>query len=133
MSGKDADGLLEVVVRYNRRIRLARASELALSDRLLEAESLLVSEERTPSSWEDLDLLARIRIREGRYRDALELWRTGATIPKHMSRAHRCIASLQNYAEIKFRRQQQIFVVLLALWSAAVISVVVIITREAFR
>ena len=89
-----------------------------------------MSKERFPNTWEELDLLARIRVRQGKLADALKLWGRGATIPTHSSRAHACIASLQNYAAAKFKRDRQMFVVLWALWSTAVFGVVALVVLK---
>ena len=129
----EADGVARIIGHFDRRMRLARASELALSGRLLEAETLLVSKERFPNTWEELDLLARIRVLEGKLADALKLWRRGATISTHSARAHACIASLQKHAAEKFGRQKQMFIVLWALWSTAVVGVVAIVVWKTFR
>src|SRR6266498_4271340 len=96
MKASGANGLNEAIDRFDRKIQLARASELALSGRLLEAEALLVSKEQFPDTWEELDLLARIRVREGKFADALKLWSRGASIPTRSARARACIASLQD-------------------------------------
>ena len=133
MKASGANGLSEAIDRFDRKIRLARASELALSDRLLEAEALLTSEERFPVTWDELDLLARIRVREGKFADALKLWNRGASMPTRSSGAHACIASLQNYAAAKFKRDRRMFIVLWALWSCAVVGVVVIFLVRGFR
>jgi len=132
MKSSGANGLNKAIDRFDRKIQLARASELALAGRLLEAEALLVSKERFPNTWEELDLLARIRVREGKLADALKLWGRGATIPTHSSRARACMASLQNYAGAKFKRDRQMFIVLWAVWSAAVFGVVTLVLK-AFR
>jgi hypothetical protein len=129
----EADSLARIIGRFDHRMGLARASELALSGRLLEAETLLLSKERFPNTWEELDLLARIRVRQGKLADALRLWGRGATIPTHSSRAHACIASLQNYAAAKFKRDRQMFIVLWALWSTAVFGVVALVMSKALR
>src|ERR1017187_10361348 len=103
MQHAESNGLGPVLAHFDRRMRLARASELALSGRLLEAETLLVSTARFPNTWEELDLLARIRVREGKLADALILWRRGAKIATYSSRAHECIASLERHAAAKFK------------------------------
>ena len=129
----EADGVTAMIDRFDRRMLLARASELALSGRLLEAEVLLVSKERFPNTWEELDLLARVRVREGKFAHALKLWGRGAAIPTRSLRAHACIASLQRYAAAKFKRDGQIFILLWALWSSAVFVVVALVMSKAFR
>ena len=129
----EANGVTAVTDRFDRRMRLARASELALSGRLLEAETLLVSKEPFPNTWEELDLLARIRVREGKFAYALTLWNRGASMPTRSARARACIASLQDYAAAKFKRDRQMFIVLWALWSSAVIGTVAVVLLRGFR
>ena len=133
MKASGANGLNEAIDRFNRKIQLARASELALSGRLLEAEALLISKERFPDTWDELDLLARIRVRERKFADALKLWSRGASMPMRSARARACIASLQNYAAAKFKRDRQMFIVLWALWSSAVIGIVAVVLLRRFR
>ena len=133
MKASGANGLNEAIDRFDRKIQLARASELALSGRLIEAEALLMSKEQFPDTWEELDLLARIRVREGKFADALKLWSRCASMPTRSARASACIASLQNYASAKFRRDRQIFMLLWALWSSAVVGVVAVFLLRGFR
>jgi len=133
MKASGANGLNEAIDRFDRKIQLARASELALSGRLLEAEALLISKEQLPDTWEELDLLARIRVREGKFTDALKLWSRGASMPARSARARACIAILQSYAAAKFRRDRQIFFLLWALWSSAVVGVVAYFLLRGFR
>lgn len=56
------------------KIRLARATELAQSGRLLEAEAALALNGELPQSAGELDLLARIAARQGRFEDARRFW-----------------------------------------------------------
>jgi hypothetical protein len=128
-----ANGVTVAIDRFDRQIRLARASELALSDRLLEAETLLVSEERFPNTWEELDLLARIRVREGKLADAVKLWARAACLQTHSSHAHACMTSLQEYAAAQFRRERQMFIVWWTLWSSAVVAVIALLAWKTFR
>ena len=55
-------------------IRLARATELALSGRLLEAEAVLAQNGELPHHAGELDLLARIAARQGRFDEARQRW-----------------------------------------------------------
>jgi len=55
-------------------IRLARATELAQSGRLLEAEAVLAQNGELPRSARELDLLARIAARQGRFDEARRRW-----------------------------------------------------------
>jgi hypothetical protein len=55
-------------------VRFARAAELARSGRHLEAEGLLSPNGQEPTDPKELDLLARIFVRQRRYRCARRLW-----------------------------------------------------------
>jgi tetratricopeptide (TPR) repeat protein len=55
-------------------IRLARATELAQSGRYLEAEAVLVRNGGLPDNPHELDLLARIAARQGRFDEARQYW-----------------------------------------------------------
>ena len=56
------------------KIRLARATELAQSGRLLEAEAVLVQNGELPDTPGELDLSARIAARQGRFDEARRRW-----------------------------------------------------------
>lgn len=56
-------------------IRLARATELAQSGRLLEAEAVLTHNGELPDNPHELDLLARIAVQQSQYSRAEELWK----------------------------------------------------------
>ena len=55
-------------------IRLGRATELAQSGRFLEAEAVLMPSGELPDEPRELDLLARIAARQGRFNDARRRW-----------------------------------------------------------
>lgn len=55
-------------------IRLARATELAQSERFLEAEAVLMPNGVLSDNPRELDLLARIAARQGNFDDARRLW-----------------------------------------------------------
>jgi tetratricopeptide (TPR) repeat protein len=61
-------------------IRLARATELAQSGRLLEAEAVLARNGELPHDASALDLLARIAARQGRFDEARRRWNTAIQI-----------------------------------------------------
>jgi hypothetical protein len=56
--------------RFRSSFRLARASELAIAGRLLEAETILTP----PESVQEYDLLAKILFRRGLYGSAIKYW-----------------------------------------------------------
>ena len=58
---------------YNRKLRLARATDLAKSGRYLEAEALLSPFGGKPEGATELDLLARIALRRLRVNKARSL------------------------------------------------------------
>jgi tetratricopeptide (TPR) repeat protein len=55
-------------------IRLAHATELAQSERFLEAEAVLMPNGEHPDLPRELDLLARIAARQGKFDVARRLW-----------------------------------------------------------
>lgn len=55
-------------------IRLARATELAQSKRLLEAEAILLLNGKLPDDPRELDLLARIAAQQEQFSKARSLW-----------------------------------------------------------
>jgi cytochrome c-type biogenesis protein CcmH/NrfG len=55
-------------------LRFARATELAQSNRFLEAQAELVRNGEDPCAPRELDLLARIATRQGRVSDAHRFW-----------------------------------------------------------
>ena len=119
--------LASIAARYEDRLQLARASDLALSGRLLEAEALIAPLSRKPADWESLDLLARIRVRQGNFADALRLWQSGMEIPGKAVDAKSCIESLTLYAGAELKRRKVLLIALSALWSILAISSVGIV------
>jgi hypothetical protein len=59
---------------YVDQVRFARAVQLAHSDRYLEAEGVLCPNGHLPEAPRELDLLARIAVRQGRNSQARRLW-----------------------------------------------------------
>ncbi len=59
---------------FNEQLRLARASELALLGHLERAEGVLCQGGISRASAAELDLLARIHVRQGRFEDARQRW-----------------------------------------------------------
>jgi hypothetical protein len=86
-------------------VRLARVAELAFSNRLFEAESL-ISPGGTPKDPNELALIARIRVRQGRFAEGLKLWQQVLRLPSHKAKTEACIESLISYADadLKFRK-----------------------------
>lgn len=101
MSSKVEERLRELrrlTNQFDERMKLARASELARDGRLLEAEGILCQGKGLPQSVEELDMLARIYVRQGRYEEAKRRWRDAAKLDD--SHAHNeCIEVLDLWLE----------------------------------
>jgi tetratricopeptide (TPR) repeat protein len=60
--------------RFLVKLRVARAAELARAGELSEAEATLKQRCDAPHTADELDLLARIATRQGRFEEACRLW-----------------------------------------------------------
>ena len=63
-----------IITRYEDQLRMSRASELASWGHLLEAEALLCPGKELPTSADELDILARIHVKQGQYDLARRRW-----------------------------------------------------------
>jgi Flp pilus assembly protein TadD len=75
-------------------IRFARATELARSGRLLEAEAALVHKGELPRTARELDLLARIAARQGRFDEARRRWNAALQIEPSNETYRQCMENL---------------------------------------
>ena len=75
-------------------IRLARATELAQSGRWLEAEALLAQNGELPRNANELDLLARIAARQGRFDEARRRWDAAIQIEPGNETYRECLEQL---------------------------------------
>jgi tetratricopeptide (TPR) repeat protein len=75
-------------------IRLARATELAQSERLLEAEAVLAQNGELPRNASELDLLARIAARQGRFDEARRRWNAALQLEPSNTIYRQCIEQL---------------------------------------
>jgi hypothetical protein len=73
-SSRNTTEMAELIRDFNRKLRLARASELASHGLLLESERILCEIGVSQVSGAELDLLARIHVRQGRFEDARKRW-----------------------------------------------------------
>jgi hypothetical protein len=76
------------------RIRLARATELAQSGRLLEAEALLAQNGELPRNAGELDLLARIAARQARFDEARRRWSAALQLDPSNTTFRQCMEQL---------------------------------------
>ena len=72
----DEQMLSDAIIRdYSLRVRLARSAELALAENLLWAKEFLPPSGRQPERSQELDLLARLLVRDKRYAEARNRWK----------------------------------------------------------
>ncbi|WP_395745396.1 hypothetical protein [Prosthecobacter sp.] len=120
-----------LVRQFDERLRLARATELASCNRLLEAESLLCPGGAAAASVAELDLLARVHVKQGRFDAAKRRWEEAASrSTERAAEMERCLKALDAYAVQHYRRRLVIWwtsLLLLTLW--LVISFYVILKR----
>ena len=75
-------------------IRLARATELAQLGRLREVEAVLVPNGEFPHNARELDLLARVAARQGRFDEARRRWNAALQIEPGNNDYRQCIEHL---------------------------------------
>jgi len=87
-----------LVADYDRKLRLARATDLAKSGRVLEAECLLRSSHGIPEGARELDLLARVAVRHRHHGKAL-LLREAAMRSQRSNKEYRgCVEKLREWS-----------------------------------
>jgi hypothetical protein len=109
---------------YQKRLRLARAGELARSGRMLEAEVLLCPGGNFPRDVEELDILARIQVLHGRFADAKATWEAAAVCG---GEAHRFELQLRELARFKIACEKREHLLHLALAAVFAISLVLMV------
>jgi tetratricopeptide (TPR) repeat protein len=91
---------------FDARVRLARASELALLNHLHRAEELLCAGGVSKASAEELDLLARIHVRQGRYEDARKRWEQAISRDESSrSKFEDCLRELEAFSAKQMKRR----------------------------
>lgn len=118
---EDHSSLTKIAQVFDIRLRVARAAELALAGKLLQAESLLSPNGCLPSNSHELDMLARIHVRQGRLIDALKRWREASRLTNKRSFQAE-IASLLNYADLTIQRKTRTLLAITLIWGTAVFS-----------
>lgn len=106
---------------YERRLRLARAGELARSGRLLEAEVLLCPGGVFPGDVEELDILARIQVLDGRFADAKATWEAAALCGGEADRFERQLAELARFKTACETRENLLRIALAAVFAIGVL------------
>lgn len=87
-----------LVEEFDERLRLARASELASGNRLLEAEAVLCPKGTGAAGASELDMLARIHVRQYRFADARKRWEQAASHDEtRRAEFEECLRVLDDY------------------------------------
>jgi hypothetical protein len=110
---------------FETRLRLARAAELGLAGRLLQAESVLSPNGSLPDTSLELDMLARINVRQGRFSDALKRWREARLLSGKRSFESE-IRTLLDYATTVNERRKRLLVTISSAWVIVVISLAIL-------
>jgi len=95
---------------FDERLRLARAAELASCNRLMEAEALLCPAGAAPASAAELDVLARINVKQCRFADARKRWEQAIIrAPEQRGEFEQCLTALDTFGAqwLKRRRIKQ--------------------------
>lgn len=92
----------DAIARFNARLRLARASELARDGRLLKAEGIICQDKGFPQTIDEFDLLARIHVRQGRFENARRCWRDAAELDG-CNRYDECIKVLDRWLDYRHK------------------------------
>lgn len=112
---------------FETKLRLARAAELGLAGRLLQAESVLSPNGSLPGTALELDMLARINVRQGRFSDALKRWREARLLSgKRSFDAEVC--ALLDYADSVNSSRMRMLIFGGCIWLAALLAVIAITT-----
>ena len=107
-------------------IRLARATELAQSGRFLEADAVLAPSGELPHNASELDLLARIAARQGRFDEARRRWNAAIQIEPGNAIYRQCLERLtpgRRLVRLIVNSQDGLLIVLVAMTIAFGIAV----------
>jgi hypothetical protein len=123
------DEVLRISQRFDDRLRLARASELALCGRLLEAEALLCSG-NLPMSDDELDLLARIHVKQGQFDLARRRWGAVTENGTRHVESEECVKVLDQWLDYRYRLL--LWRARIAIWGLILLITVWLLIRIAF-
>jgi hypothetical protein len=110
-----------IVERFEDRLQLARAMEMASCNRLLEAEALLCPGGMMPQSADGMDLLARIYVQQGRFDLARRRWEEALKLGGRQLEFENCLKVLDDYTKQVFRRRLLIWKITLILLIATLL------------
>ena len=106
--------LQRLVERFEDRLRLARATELATCKRFLEAEALICPGGRQPGTADEFDLLARIHVQQGRFDLAKKRWSGAAMTGERRGEFEECLIVLDEWLDD--RERLLLLRIVLGLW-----------------
>jgi len=114
--------LRQVLQKFDERLRLARASELALLNHSQRAEEVLCAGGISKASAAELDLLARIHVRQGRFEDARKRWQQAIDRDEESrSKFEECLRELETFSAKQMKRRQIEWLLTLTLLSASIL------------
>ena len=116
-----------LTTRFEDRLRLSRASELASWGRLLEAEALICPGRHQPMSADELDLLARIHVKQGQFDQARRRWEDAAKVGDRRDEFEECLKVLEDW--LAFRKCMWIWRGQLAMCTVALLLTIWILVR----
>ncbi len=119
-----------IVTRFEDRLRLARASEMASWGRLLEAEALLCPTGRRSLAIDELDLLARIHVRQGRFDQAKRRWKDALNLSEDRAQFSECLQVLEDW--LAYRKRLWIWRLAVAVAALVLILTVWILVKFVF-
>jgi hypothetical protein len=115
MTNKDEDSSISLVDAYLRSFRLARASDLAMSHRFLEAEGLICEKGLTNLDSDHLDLLARIYVRQNRFLEARDAWKRASATNSDRAKYSLLLNDLASFEVVVAKRKRLVFITAIAL------------------
>jgi len=108
--------IARLALEFDERLRLARVAELASCNRLLEAEALLYLVGAGKATAAELDVLARINVRQCRFAEARECWEQAMNRGEsRRGEFEQCLQVLEVYRTQWFKRRMIEWWVTLAL------------------
>ena len=125
--------VVRLVRQFDERLRLARAAELASCNRLLEAEALLCPEGVALASAAELDVLARINVKQCRFADAKKRWEQAISRSEdRRAKFEQCLKALDTYSVQWLKRRTIMWWVTLAVLTVwLIVSIWVFVRRVA--
>jgi hypothetical protein len=116
-----------IIAQFEDRLRLSRASEMATAGRLLEAETLLCPGRHLRMSADELDLLARIHVKQGQFDLAKRRWEDATKMGDRRSEFEECLKVLEGW--LVFRKRTLIRRMRLAMCAVALLLTIWILVR----